>query len=83
MNMSDSATHSIRFTGAVYGASKCSYSDRCVNISIHMASTVVALKELAGSFTKMFTCIAGLTVLDESLAKFLSLILTLQIYKKG
>src|SRR5690606_33002066 len=61
MNMSNSATHSIRFSGAVYGASKGSYSERYVNISIHMASTVVALKVLAGSFTKMFTYIAGLT----------------------
>src|SRR5690606_33043231 len=56
-----SATHSIRFTGVVYGASKGSYSDRCVYISIHMASAVVALKVLAGSFTKMFTYIASLT----------------------
>src|SRR5690606_37498963 len=55
------STHSIRFTGVVYGASKCSYSDRCVSISIHMASAVVALKVLAGSFTKMFTYIASLT----------------------
>src|SRR5690606_14417299 len=61
MNMSNSATHSIRFTGVVYGASKGSYSDRCVYISIHIASTVVALKVLAGSFTNMFTYIAGLT----------------------
>src|SRR5690606_6790457 len=61
MNMSNSATHSIRFSDAVYGASKGSYIDRCVKISIHMASTVVALKVLAGSFTKMFTYIAGLT----------------------
>src|SRR5690606_10340484 len=61
MNMSNSATHSIRFTGTVYGASKGSYIDRCVKISIHIASTVVALKVLAGSFTKMFTYIASLT----------------------
>src|SRR5690606_31744017 len=61
MNMSNSATHSIRFTGVVYGASKGSYIDRCVYISIHIASTVVALKVLAGSFTNMFTHIAGLT----------------------
>src|SRR5690606_34196988 len=61
MNMSNSATHSIRFSGAVYGASKGSYSERCVNICVHMASTVVALKVLTGSFTKMFTHIAGLT----------------------
>src|SRR5690606_24583193 len=61
MNMSNSATHSIRFTDAVYGASKGSYIDRCVKISIHMASTVVALIVLAGSFTIMFTHIAGLT----------------------
>src|SRR5690606_8114983 len=61
MNMSNSATHSIRFTGAVYGASKGSYIDRYVKISIHIASTVVALKVLVSSFTKMFTYIAGLT----------------------
>src|SRR5690606_19663551 len=59
--MSDNATHSIRFSGAVYGASKGSYIDRCVNISIHMASTVVALKVLISSFTNMFTYITGLT----------------------
>ena len=59
--MSNSATHSIRFSGAVYGASKGSYSERCVNISIHMTSTVVALKVLTGLFTNMFTHIAGLT----------------------
>src|SRR5690606_20461407 len=61
MNMSNSATHSIRFFGAVYNAPKGSYSKRCVSISIHMASTVVALKVLGSSFTKMFTHIAGLT----------------------
>src|SRR5690606_2925102 len=61
MNMSNSATHNIRFSGAVYGASKGSYIERCVSISIHMASTVVALKVLADSFTKMFTYITGLT----------------------
>src|SRR5690606_28746408 len=61
MNMSNSATHSIRFSDTVYGASKGSYIDRCVNISIHTASTVVALKVLFRSFTKMFTYIASLT----------------------
>src|SRR5690606_31580612 len=61
MNMSNSATHSIRFSDTVYGASKGSYSDRCVYISIHMASTVVALKVLGSSFTNMFTHITGLT----------------------
>src|SRR5690606_27488824 len=61
MNMSNSATHSIRFFDTVYGASKGSYIDRCVKISIHIVSTVVALKVLAGSFTNMFTHIAGLT----------------------
>src|SRR5690606_34418526 len=59
--MSNSATHSIRFSIAVYGTSKDSYSDRCVNISIHTASTVVALKVLGSSFTHMFTYIRGLT----------------------
>src|SRR5690606_9443644 len=61
MNMSNSATHSIRFSDTVYGASKGSYSDRCVYISIHMASTVAALKVLVSSFTNMFTYITGLT----------------------
>src|SRR5690606_2574172 len=61
MNTSNSATHSIRFFNAVYCASKGSYIDRCVNISIHMASTVAALKVLGSSFTNMFTHIAGLT----------------------
>src|SRR5690606_6813290 len=61
MNMSNSTTHNIRFSGAVYGASKGSYSERCVSISIHMASSVVALKVLVSSFTYMFTYIAGLT----------------------
>src|SRR5690606_31902422 len=61
MNMSNSTTHSIRFFDAVYGASKGSYIDRCVNISIHMASTVAALKVFGSSFTNMFTHIAGLT----------------------
>src|SRR5690606_30043487 len=59
--MSNSATHSIRFSGAVYDASKDSYIERFVSISIDMASTVVALKVLNGSFTTMFTYIAGLT----------------------
>src|SRR5690606_7452537 len=59
--MSNSARHSIRFFNAVYGASKGSYIDRCVSISIHMVTTVVALKVLVGSFTNMFTYIAGLT----------------------
>src|SRR5690606_14487750 len=59
--MSNSARHSIRFFDTVYGASKGSYIDRCVSISIHMVTTVVALKVLVGSFTNMFTYIAGLT----------------------
>src|SRR5690606_3557250 len=61
MNMSNSATHSIRFSGAVYGASKGSYIEQCVYINIHMAPTVVALKVLVSSFTHMFTYITGLT----------------------
>src|SRR5690606_21757834 len=61
MNMSNSATHIIRFSDTVYGASKGSYIDRCVHISIHMACTVLALKVLVSSFTNMFTYIAGLT----------------------
>src|SRR5690606_37130194 len=61
MNMRNSATNSIRFFGAVYNAPKCRYIDRCVSISIHMASTVVALKVLVSSLTNMFTYIAGLT----------------------
>src|SRR5690606_31590204 len=59
--MSNSATHSIRFSGAVYGVSKGSYIDRCVYIRVHMASTVVALKVLGSSFTSRFTYITGLT----------------------
>src|SRR5690606_24832838 len=59
--MSDIATHSIRFFDTVYGASKGSYIDGCVDIGIHMASTIVALKVLVGSFANMFTYIAGLT----------------------
>src|SRR5690606_13227372 len=59
--MSNSATHSIRFSIAVYGAFKGSYIDRCVYIRVHMASTVAALKVLGSSFTNMFTHIAGLT----------------------
>src|SRR5690606_5615793 len=59
--MSNSARHSIRFSGAVYGASKGSYIDQCVRISIHMVTTVAALKVLVGWFTNMFTYIAGLT----------------------
>ena len=35
--MSDSATHNIRFSDAVYGPSTGSYSDRCVCISIHIS----------------------------------------------
>src|SRR5690606_6911077 len=61
MNMSNSATHIIRFSDTVYGASKGSYIDRCVHISIHMASTVLALKVLVSSFTNMFTYITDLT----------------------
>src|SRR5690554_4906554 len=61
MNMSDSATHNIRFFSAVYNAPKGRYIDRCVSIGIHMASTVVALKVLVSSFSNMFTYIAGLT----------------------
>src|SRR5688572_9387131 len=61
MNTSNSATHSIRFSDTVYGASKGSYIDRCVKISIRIASTVVALKEQAGSYTNMLTYITGLT----------------------
>src|SRR5690606_35469897 len=61
MNMSNRATHSTRFFGAVYNAPKGRYIERCVSISIHMASTVVALKVLVSSLTNMFTYIAGLT----------------------
>src|SRR5690606_8315982 len=61
MNMSNSATHIIRFSDTVYGASKGSYIDRCVHISIHMACTVLALKVLVSSFTNMFTYITDLT----------------------
>src|SRR5690606_26121508 len=61
MNMSNSATHIIRFSDTVYGASKGSYIDRCVHISIHMASTVLALKVLVSSFTNIFTYITDLT----------------------
>src|SRR5690554_502348 len=59
--MSDIATHGIRFFDTVYGASKGSYIDRCVDIGIHMASTIVALKVLVGPFADMFAYIAGLT----------------------
>src|SRR5699024_787569 len=58
--MSNIAAHSIRFLGVVYNASKDSYIDSCVHISIRMATTVVALKVLVGAFTNMFTYIAGL-----------------------
>src|SRR5690554_7657488 len=54
------ATHRIRFFNVVYNTSKGSYIERCIDIGIHMASTVVALKVLVGSFAQMFTYIAGL-----------------------
>ena len=54
------ATHRIRFFNVVYNTSKGSYIERCIDIGIHMASTVVALKVLVGSFAQMFTYIADL-----------------------
>src|SRR5690554_1859405 len=48
-------THSIRFFNVVYCTTKGGYMERCIDIGIHITSTVVALKVLSGSFPLLFS----------------------------
>ncbi|WP_417362982.1 hypothetical protein [Galbibacter sp.] len=62
--MNNSATHSSRFSDAVYSAFKGSY-ERCIKICIIIASTIVTLKALSSSFTDLFRRNTGLTSISR------------------